>query len=162
MRREAKQRSSGTYLWIAFGLLAPAAFVGIMVSAATRPKTTQGAIVGDHWHAQFTIAVCGRALPPFPPSNGGVHTHGDGLIHIHPGNPAEGGANANLGRFLASVGVRLTPESLQLPDGVAHRNGDKCPDGKAGVVHVLVNGKDNSAWDAYVLRNRDVVVIEFR
>jgi hypothetical protein len=148
-------------LWIAFGVLALAALVGIMVSAATRQKT-QGAVVGDHWHAHFAIVVCGKALPPFPLSNGGVHTHGDGLIHIHPANATEAGANANLGRFLASVGVRLAPASLQLPNGVVHRDGDKCPDGKTGTVHLLVNGKDNREWDAYVLRERDVVVIEFQ
>ncbi|MGH2348190.1 MAG: hypothetical protein ACRDFT_01840 [bacterium] len=161
MKREGKPRSSGTYLWIAFGLLAVAAFVGIMISAASRPKA-EGAVVGDHWHAQFALVVCEKALPPFPVSSGGVHTHGDGLIHIHPANAAEGGRNANLGRFLASVGVRLTPTSLQLPDGTVHRNGDTCPDGKAGTMHLLINGKDNDAWNDYVLRDRDVVVIEFR
>jgi hypothetical protein len=161
MRREAKRRSSGTYLWIAFGLLAVAAFVGIMISAATRPKV-EGAVVGDHWHAQFAILVCGKALPPFPASAGGVHTHGDGLIHIHPANTTESGNNANLGRFLASVGVRLTPTSLQLPDGTVHRNGDTCPGGKAGTVRVLINGKASDAANAYVLRNQDVVVIEFQ
>jgi hypothetical protein len=155
------RRSSGTYLWIAFGLLAVAAFVGIMISAATRPKA-EGAVVGNHWHAQFAILVCGTALPPFPASAGNVHTHGDGLIHVHPATAAEAGNNANLGRFLASVGARLTPTSLQLPDGTVHRNGDTCPGGKAGTLRLLINGTASDAWDAYVLRDRDVVVIEFQ
>ncbi|HLE78420.1 MAG TPA: hypothetical protein VJA65_08460 [bacterium] len=162
MRREAaNRRSSGSYLWIAFGVLAVAAFVGIIVSASAR-REVRHPTVGDHWHAQFTLVVCGRTLPPLSPSNGGVHTHGDGIIHIHPETAAESGPNANLGLFLKTVGMRLTSSSLQMPDGTVYRNGDSCPDGKTGVVRLLVNGTPSDAWDRYELRNDDKVVVTFQ
>lgn len=161
MGRETKPRSSGTYLWIAFGLLAVAIFVGIVVSAATR-RQTQRPVVGDHWHAQYAVVICGKALPPFPSSSGGIHTHGDGLIHIHPENVSEQGPNATLGRFLDKVGARLSSNILRLPGGTTYANGDKCPDGKPGTLHLLVNGKANDAFDKYQMHDRDILVIEFQ
>ncbi|HEY3247784.1 MAG TPA: hypothetical protein VGK88_05790 [bacterium] len=157
--REQPRARSGTYLWIAFGLLAVAVFAGIIISAAGRG--TQHPAVGEHWHAQYAVVICGKALPPFRPSAGGIHTHGDGLIHIHPENRSEAGPNATLGRFLASVGASLSSTALHLPGGTTYANGDKCPDGTTGTLHLLVNGKRNEAFDKYVMHDRDRVVIEF-
>lgn len=167
MTREVKRgekprpRSSGSYLWIVFGILAAAAFVGIIVSASAK-RVIQHPIVGDHWHARFTVSVCGKTLPPLPPSAGGVHTHGDGAIHIHPETAAESGSNANLGLFLKTVRIVVTPTSLQLADGTVFRNGDACPGGKPGAVRLLINGAPNDAWDRYALRNNDRIVVSFQ
>ncbi|HZM43156.1 MAG TPA: hypothetical protein VFB94_28765, partial [Acidimicrobiales bacterium] len=40
----------------------------------------------DHWHAAFGVYICGefQPNPPLFESPVGIHTHDDGVIHIHP------------------------------------------------------------------------------
>ena len=59
--------------------------------------------LGDHIHQAFGINVCGEWLENVPEfeSAVGIHTHGDGVLHIHPFSQLGVGANATLGRFLA-------------------------------------------------------------
>lgn len=80
--------------------------------------------VGAHWHAPFSVEICGRPLA-FPPSPGNIHTHGDGVIHVHPETDEEG-RQANLATFFASLGVSLKSGELVLPDGRRFRDGDRC------------------------------------
>jgi hypothetical protein len=57
--------------------------------------------IGDHIHQAFGVYVCDQfltALPLFESVNG-IHTHADGVIHIHPKSALASGANATLGRF---------------------------------------------------------------
>jgi hypothetical protein len=85
------------------------------------------------------------------PDPGGIHTHQDGVIHIHPFQTATTGRNARLGDFFAQTGLEVTSSKIQLPDdpalgdnsGKTFENGDECPDGQEGVVKVLV--WDNAA-----------------
>jgi hypothetical protein len=58
--------------------------------------------LGDHIHQAFAINVCGEFLPDVPEFESpliGIHTHGDGVIHIHPFSELAVGANATLGRY---------------------------------------------------------------
>jgi hypothetical protein len=67
----------------------------------------------------------------------GIHTHGDGLMHIHPFKDSVAGRNAQLGVFLDQIGVSMTNESLALPDGQTFTEGtSKCEGDKDGVVQV--------------------------
>ncbi|MGH9086089.1 MAG: hypothetical protein ACRDYW_11600 [Acidimicrobiales bacterium] len=58
--------------------------------------------LGDHIHQALAVNVCGEFLPEVPEfeSTVGIHTHGDGVIHIHPFSQLGVGANATLGRYL--------------------------------------------------------------
>jgi hypothetical protein len=58
--------------------------------------------LGDHIHQAFGVHVCGEWKPDVPEfeSQVGIHTHGDGVLHIHPFSQLGVGANATLGRFL--------------------------------------------------------------
>jgi hypothetical protein len=58
--------------------------------------------LGDHIHQAFGVNVCGEWKPDIPEfeSPVGIHTHGDGVLHIHPFSQLGVGANATLGRFL--------------------------------------------------------------
>lgn len=105
----------------------------LMVAALVRQPTA--ARVGDHWHARLTIELCGRTLPPLPPGPGDVHTHGDGLIHIHPQTPRTAGRNAGLETFFRTTPVDITPVSIAV-GGERYQNGDRCPDGRAGTLRV--------------------------
>lgn len=58
--------------------------------------------LGEHIHQAIYFDVCGEpqtAIPEFE-STVGIHTHGDGVLHIHPFSQLGVGANATLGRFL--------------------------------------------------------------
>ena len=117
--------------------------------------------VGDHWHADYSITLCGESTPQFPISSGGVHTHGSGTIHIHPTHAGEGGLNANLARFIASTGSRLTDNSIYFPSGVKYTNGDPCPNGETGQLFLRVNGITTLDIASYVPRDVDTIELSF-
>ena len=57
--------------------------------------------LGDHIHQALGVDICGEFQPDIPTfeSDVGIHTHGDGVIHIHPFSQLGVGANATLERF---------------------------------------------------------------
>ncbi len=57
--------------------------------------------LGDHIHQALAINVCGRWLEDVPEfeSAVGIHSHGDGVLHIHPFSQLGVGANATLERY---------------------------------------------------------------
>jgi hypothetical protein len=143
-------------------VLVAAAVVALLPAPTSRPGASgAGPRVGDHWHAILVITMCGEVQPPLAEFGGEVHTHGDGLVHIHPSTPQWAGANANLERFFAQTGILLTTESLQLPGGRLYRNGDLCADGSAGQVRVFLNDGPVSDLRAVVPRDGDLVRVEF-
>ena len=97
---------------------------------------------GDHWHASLAFDVCGTMLPNITDEKDtqGIHTHGDGVVHVHPFVRAASGTNATLGKFADVVGLKLSEDSFQLPGDEKHKTGDKCGK-KRGEVQFLVNGK---------------------
>ncbi len=116
---------------------------------------------GAHWHAPFSVEVCGRALA-FPPSPGNTHTHGDGVIHVHPETDEEG-RQATLLTFFQSIGVTLTSDTLTLPDGKRFRNGDPCGD-RPGRLRVWVNDREMAVEEflRYYPQNGDRVRVSFQ
>lgn len=150
------------------GLAAVAALVGTAALIANAPAPEPPFAGRDHWHAKYSVEVCGRVLPPFPGSPGDVHTHtkegtreGDGLIHIHPNSAATSGRNANLGAFLDSLGMTVTADTLRIPGDKAWRNGDRCEDGGAGTVRVVVNGREIADYRSYRIQNNDEIKFVF-
>lgn len=80
----------------------------------------EGPEVGEHWHIAFAIQVCGEVLPAAADRGVdalGIHTHQDGLIHIHPFEPAAAGADARLKVFLDQIGARIGADGIELADG---------------------------------------------
>jgi hypothetical protein len=149
------------------------------VAAPRAGDPTTGA-PGDHWHASLDVNVCGQWLSPAPNFESqagspdirvGIHSHGDGLVHIHPFNSSESGKNATLGRFLNYGGWSASSDSLDLwagTDGkpVKEKNGDACtmPDGtkKKGALHWYVNGKEQTGDPAgYRPKDHDRIALVF-
>ncbi len=67
----------------------------------------------DHWHDAYLIHHCGTDLP-FSSNDtdpDGIHTHGQGLIHVHPFNPTASGPNATMGKFVEALGGELTDDT---------------------------------------------------
>jgi len=109
-------------------------------TSTTAPTSTTVVAPGD---------VPGQFLAPFTDATQdvlGIHTHGDGLIHIHPFTDSVAGRKATLGVFLDQVGVKMTNETLTLPNGQTFTEGTtKCQGGKDGQLQVA---KWNSVNDA--------------
>jgi hypothetical protein len=57
---------------------------------------------GDHIHLAFGVNACGSFLGDLPEFETpvGIHTHGDGVLHVHPFSQLGIGANATFGRYL--------------------------------------------------------------
>jgi hypothetical protein len=93
----------------------------------------------DHWHAAFGIWSCDHWLPPVPLGEDptGVHTHGDGLIHIHPFDDRAAGKNATLGRFLEASVMKVDAKSIVVPKGPKLLAGSDCL-GKQTVIAAVV------------------------
>jgi hypothetical protein len=118
--------------------------------------------VGDDWHASYAVNICGREVEPFPEFDGGVHTHGDGLIHVHPTTPSEEGEGASLVEFFTSAGGALTENALQVPGDKPWRDGNICSDGRPGRVVVVVNqGPLRDDLETYVPQNGDRILVAF-
>ncbi len=88
-----------------------------------------GPAEGDHWHSPYGVFVCDGFLPPFdnPSDPEGIHSHGDGIVHIHPFGAPALGENATLGLFFEALGIELTDSGLVAAGSDARIDeGDDC------------------------------------
>ncbi len=94
---------------------------------ATPPRANLGdGEPSDHWHAAFAVNVCGKEISPLqdgPTDVEGIHTHGDGLVHIHPFTRSASGKRATMGKFFKQVSFKVTDEGFQLPEGITTEDG---------------------------------------
>lgn len=117
-------------------------FLGIALIVVSIPEDAEARSprIGDHWHAAYGVYLCGTFEDPLQdagPDAEGIHTHADGLIHIHPFSSRVTGEGANLAAFGRQVGMEITDDSLKLPGREVLENGDDCG-GRPGVVQVGV------------------------
>ena len=101
----------------ALGVIVATLIVAIALEDGSRASTPAGPRTGDHWHAPYAIFVLGTRLPAIPEvvTPLGVHTHGDGIIHIHPHLPEAEGSGASLSNFFAAMGGQLTATEMRVP-----------------------------------------------
>ena len=129
-----RSRRSGGVVLISALMLCARSMHGIAAEAA---EASGGPKVGDHWHMAFGIWNCGKWEPS--PAAGddpiGIHTHGDGLIHIHPFVSAAAGANAVLAKFLDIEKIKVTSAEIDF-NGRALKAGTTCK-GKKATVRTL-------------------------
>lgn len=123
-------------------------------SPRSGPPPPQGD--GEHWHAAYGLSFCGEfirtgddALVDFGADTLGIHTHGDGVVHIHPFLDGAAGRNARLQIFFNQVGVEMTDSTLTLPgDETWDENEDTCQVDGESVPGQLVIGKWFDPQDA--------------
>jgi len=117
--------------------------VGLIAFARQNQPGDGSPALGEHWHAAYGIYVCDRwvaNLSDRGPDTLGIHTHDDGLIHIHPFLAGAAGQSATLGKFFDQTGVKVTDSSITLPPGDVfgertYKNGEtKCGDQDGRVV----------------------------
>ncbi len=108
---------------------------GNRAASASEPPT-----LDNHWHVAYGVYVCSEWKPAITNQNElvngvslGIHTHGDGVIHIHPFASSAAGKNAKMGIFFKAADVKVSSDKIEWPEGVgSFTNGkDQC-DGKAG------------------------------
>jgi hypothetical protein len=156
----------------AAAVLAAAAGIGVLVwgvvatggasNEEAQSQSLPGPHIGDHTHATYQIFVCGERQPNFPVWEGGVHTHGDGIIHMHPFTPAEEGDGARLVNFFEYGGGLLSLTDMRLPSSdQTLRNGDECPDGSDAVLQVYLNGQPLADWSTYIPQDGDRIRLVF-
>ena len=145
---------------LVFGILG---LLFVTRSATGAPRSGE-----DHWHATYTYYVCGEKQPNAPTWEGvGVHTHGDGVVHIHPFSPPEEGQGARLTKWFDYGGGKLDGDEIRLPGlSVTWKNGDECPEGtpdagQEGEVQVFVNSEKLSDWSRYIPKDGDVIRLIF-
>jgi hypothetical protein len=104
----------------------------------------------DHWHAAFGIYVCDTFLPAVadgPTDTKGIHTHQDGIIHIHPFSGGSAGNNAKMKVFTDQVGMGLSSTGFTMPDGTEYKNGYDCNGTPAVVTLSQWNNADELIAD---------------
>jgi hypothetical protein len=190
--RGRRPRKRGGSQWF-YGILAAIVVLGIVgvvlvrsdsgsAGVAPQPGDPTTGAPGDHWHAALGANVCGDWIAPpatFETAAGnpnvrvGIHTHGDGFIHIHPFTKSEGGDNATFGKFLSYGGWSASGDALSLwaaPTGsqtTAWKNGDTCPKGtpfagKKGVVKFSVDCVEQSGNPSDIkLKDGEVLAVAF-
>lgn len=107
--------------------------VGILLIVVARSSFTsvsaESPQPGEHWHAAYGFYVCDAFQPPLTDAvedRTGIHTHGDGIIHIHPFTAAYGGKNATMSAWGQTVGIGFSSNSWTLPDGTKYTDGYDC------------------------------------
>ena len=100
----------------------------LVVWARTDREATSAPRVGDHWHSAYDIYVCDsyRSKVVLETDPNGIHSHGDGLLHIHPFNKLASGSDATLGEFFSAFGGRIDDSSLVLDTGEELVEGADC------------------------------------
>lgn len=103
-----------------------------------RASTTEPVKDKDHWHTAYGIYVCDHFLPPLTDLPGradpdGLHTHGDGIMHVHPFSARGSGTNARLKIWGEMVGMKFGKDFIDL-NGTKYFNGYKCGDKDAKVL----------------------------
>ena len=80
--------------------------------------------MGEHRHAPYEVVVCGEPQPPIAEfaHTSGIHTHGDGIMHLHPLTAEGEGAGASVGTFFKNSGGWF--DSSFAPAGCITEHGD--------------------------------------
>ena len=126
----------------------------LVLWARTDREATSAPRVGDHWHSVYDIYVCDsfRSKVVLETDPNGIHTHGDGLLHIHPFNKLASGRDAVLGEFFSAFGGRIDDATVVLDTGEELVEGADCG-GQPTVLKV-------ARFDADDLERDPEVVIE--
>jgi uncharacterized cupredoxin-like copper-binding protein len=95
--------------------------------------------IGDHWHAPYSIFIGDELQPRIQEvvTPEGIHTHGDGVIHIHPHSSVAEGGGARLEYFFRDQGGKLSDDEMQIPGrDETYKNGDEV-DGRRAELRIL-------------------------
>jgi len=144
----------------------------VAVSRTSRDAVASPRVGKDHWHAVYDVYDCvtDSFMPAFQGSLDphGIHSHNDGLMHIHPFDGSASGADAKIGVFLDSMGASVTTEAITAPDFAPLEAGVEC-NGQPSVIKVarfqvdpeikLVKVYDSDFANIHFDKNREAFTI---
>jgi hypothetical protein len=147
----------GFYSIVALVVLLGSLLVAYGRHTGSANASTPPIVFKDHWHAAYGIYACDKFLAPItntedfiPPNQDqtvGVHSHGDGVVHIHPFMSIASGRNAKLGVFFKVESIKASNTKFELPEGLGtFKNGDDCG-GKPGTWKLAVWDDANATAD---------------
>ncbi len=114
--------------------------LGLVIFARATRDAEVTPTLQDHWHAAYGVYDCvsDSFLPVFQSEYDpeGIHSHQDGLIHIHPFTSSVTGKQATLSVFLKAMGAEIGKEELVLPGNQSLEAGVDCG-GEASVIQVV-------------------------
>ena len=121
--------------------LAVVAILGVALVVFARSSRTPASVprVGnDHWHSAYAVYDCDRFLPAFTSAADpdGIHSHQDGVVHIHPWNSSAAGERADLDVFFESMGARMTDDEISGPGIGVLEAGSDC-NGEPTVIRAV-------------------------
>ncbi len=133
----------------------------LVLWARTDREATSAPRVGEHWHSAYDIYVCDsfRSKVVLETDPNGIHTHGDGLVHIHPFNKLASGRDAVLGEFFSAFGGRIDDASVVLDTGEELVEGADCG-GQPTVLKVARFDADDLERDPEVV-TEDLAGVRF-
>jgi hypothetical protein len=135
-RRPGQRRALGFPITI---FLVVVLGVALVLFARSEREATAEPRTEDHWHAAYGLYICDAFEPPLGDVGQdtlGIHTHQDGVIHIHPFLNSAAGTNAQLGIWLDQVQLNVEDDRIVLPDGTEYKEGEDDCDGDDAVVQV--------------------------
>ena len=113
--------------------------VALVVFARSSRTPAEAPRVGnDHWHSAYAIYDCDRFLPAFTSAADpdGIHSHQDGVVHIHPWNSSAAGDRADLDVFFEAMGARITDDEISGPGIGVLEAGTDC-NGESTVIRAV-------------------------
>jgi hypothetical protein len=172
-RAAAASQGKGERREMGFPLVMAAVIVlglGLVFVARNSRDATSAPRIGDHWHAAYTIYDCGEEVPNFMglADPDGIHSHQDGLIHIHPFNSSATGSDAQLGVLFEAMEATVSRDAIVTPEGGTISVEDGCGDEPA-VIKIaryqvdptlqLISVFDNDFHSIPLLGDREAFVI---
>jgi hypothetical protein len=165
VKAKSSRSSRGFMVVVAVIFVLGVALIALAKNDSTSSAKGPGPKINDHWHATIGVNLCGtwQANLPQYESSTGLHSHGDGFMHMHPFSAAGAGSNANVGLFYSQAGDKVSAGQVKFAKQT-YKNGDTCDnlDKKPGLVRWSVNGQEKTGNPGrFVPNNRDVVAIAF-
>ncbi|HVM09568.1 MAG TPA: hypothetical protein VM345_13960 [Acidimicrobiales bacterium] len=167
----------GSQSWLYWALIAAIVVLGVVGVGVSReqrrdelaaPAGNVPPLAGrDHWHTAYGIYICDQFIDPITDQRDpeGIHTHADGVIHVHPIVRRAAGRNAKLGKFFDAVRLDLDDTKIEVPGGKTYREGDDECDGEPGIMQLKVKGREEvittDIADFVFSEDRQVITIAF-
>jgi hypothetical protein len=120
-------------------------------SDAVSPKLSVGVAGGgggDHWHAALGIYNCDHFETDAIvrgaewPDPSGIHSHDDGVIHIHPFVSSATGNRARMKVFFETMGLKFNDDELELTNGNTLKSNTDC-NGENATLRIARFNVDN-------------------
>jgi len=119
--------------------------------------------VQNHFHAAYGIYVCDKFLDPLTDPGGdtlGIHTHGDGIVHIHPFGGAAAGKNATMETWGKTDGLTFSKNGFTV-NGTTYDNGFDC-NGQPATVKLYAWNADDTSAAPQVVSAGDIGAFRFK